>query len=588
MVIVLLAFSMSSIHLPGAITREPVQSIGETVHYIDAGSATHEAANSPSTSRALASSRIIYVDGSNAGDPLQDGSSLHPFDTIGKATNAATSGDTIKVAGNCTYNESVSIRESISLTKWKYAQDPIIDGTKSGRNYVLDVETSDVTVSGFVIQGPTRVVPHYGILCLGNTDRINISGNVITENDYGIWVYPGSHKGLVITGNTVDNAQRGMIIYGLENSPVQESFITNNTVRGYWPAVEEALGAGLFLEYGNNNSIAGNEFRNFTDATYLLYTSSSICTNNTIYDCYAGIASYDSMNSTFAGNDIRGCNCGIYCNSSYLDTITGNFLYDDDFAVVFHSVNLATVLENTVMLSGYEWFVQSFGGNGNCFYHNDVFDVQAPPCYEQNSTDRWDNGSKDGGNYWDDYNGTDIDGNGFGDIPYPVATHTFDNYPLDVPYGPIPIFSQGVRYNCTMSGNVPVSNIYFDELSHSVIFDITVSTLTGQCSLTIPRLLLDGKFMVIEGGPPTLVHLYALSLPVSVQEYAIPSILSWNDTHTSISFAYGQSGTHNVAVMAEFEHPVMGWPDLNGDGQVNILDIAIVARHFGQKTNPQR
>ena len=44
------------------------------------------------------------------------------------------------------------------------------------------------------------------------------------------------------------------------------------------------------------------------------------------------------------------------------------------------------------------------------------------------SDNQWDNGSM--GNYWDDYNGTDADGDGIGDTPYVVSSKGQDNFPL--------------------------------------------------------------------------------------------------------------------------------------------------------------
>jgi len=45
----------------------------------------------------------------------------------------------------------------------------------------------------------------------------------------------------------------------------------------------------------------------------------------------------------------------------------------------------------------------------------------------------WDNGEE--GNYWSDYTGEDLDGNGIGDTPYliPDKGKATDNYPLMKP-----------------------------------------------------------------------------------------------------------------------------------------------------------
>jgi hypothetical protein len=48
------------------------------------------------------------------------------------------------------------------------------------------------------------------------------------------------------------------------------------------------------------------------------------------------------------------------------------------------------------------------------------------------ATTFWDNGCE--GNYWDDYNGSDADRDGIGDVPYVVDADNVDHYPLMFPY----------------------------------------------------------------------------------------------------------------------------------------------------------
>jgi len=78
----------------------------------------------------------------------------------------------------------------------------------------------------------------------------------------------------------------------------------------------------------------------------------------------------------------------------------------------------------------------SHGASNNTIYHNNFINNQkdmddahsAAPWLYDISINNWHNGSR--GNYWSDYNGTDNDGDGIGDIPHFVYENNQDNYPL--------------------------------------------------------------------------------------------------------------------------------------------------------------
>jgi len=61
--------------------------------------------------------------------------------------------------------------------------------------------------------------------------------------------------------------------------------------------------------------------------------------------------------------------------------------------------------------------------------------------YYPSNNNAWDRGYPSGGNYWSDYNGSDVNRDGLGDSPYLVFDNDTDHYPLYAPIASVDIQS---------------------------------------------------------------------------------------------------------------------------------------------------
>jgi len=146
--------------------------------------------------------------------------------------------------------------------------------------------------------------------------------------------------------------------------------------------------------------------------------------------------------------------------------------------------------------------IQLINSDGSLVYHNNfIGNVHQATC--SFGVNIWDNGYPAGGNYWGDYNGTDLyngpeqnetGGDGIGDVPQDVYFGIIeDDFPL---MAPINLFDAGVwngiPYNVDVISNSSVSDFYFnpDEGAFLRFNVIGQDGTTGFSRVTIPKDLL--------------------------------------------------------------------------------------------------
>jgi hypothetical protein len=116
----------------------------------------------------------------------------------------------------------------------------------------------------------------------------------------------------------------------------------------------------------------------------------------------------------------------------------------------------------------------------------------------------------------------------------------------------------GQNYLVTVFSNSTINAFNFNETSEEISFNATgPDGTTGSCLVAIPKALLNRTYF----------RVFADSVPVS-------SITNENATHKFISFKYLHS-TKQIRIATP------GPGDINEDGKVDILDVAVAAYAFG-------
>jgi len=134
--------------------------------------------------------------------------------------------------------------------------------------------------------------------------------------------------------------------------------------------------------------------------------------DNNIVDNYCGISLYCSWYNIIYGNKISANVYGIHISPSLgfssKNKIYGNIIKNNHYGIRFDSPD-----------------------DNNIFHNDFINNIQHAYDYWENT---WDDGYPSGGNYWDDYIGTDGNNDGIGDSPYDIpGDRNQDGFPLIEP-----------------------------------------------------------------------------------------------------------------------------------------------------------
>ena len=272
--------------------------------------------------------------------------------------------------------------------------------------------------------------------------------------------------------NTIIDGKAAENVISIRASSVK---ISGFTIKNSSPVI----GCGIFIERSEDVIICNNNVVNNGIGIQITFCSKSQIYENAISANYMGIQIfYSSSNNAIYRNAIFNNDFGIYI---FYYSI-GNLFYENE-------------------IYGNTWGVYlSLYCNNNVFYHNNFVDNVEYNVYAEQTANTWCYGGE--GNYWDDYEGEDLDKDGIGDTPYVITGKNKDYCPLMGRYYTFAVPFKGENYRVSIVSNSTISNFTFQfaaELRTKIILFNASSTngTAGFSRVVIPKGLMGNVHAVL-------------------------------------------------------------------------------------------
>lgn len=334
------------------------------------------------------------------------------YKTIKSGLANCTDGDSVIVNSGFYKEGNITIDKAIQFIG---INTPVIDGEK--KHEVLSIRASGVTVQGFRIQHSGYAsLDDPGGIKVYDSKNIVIRDNYLHDNFFGIYIQYCSH--VLVKNNTIvafgkEEQEIGNGIHCWKSDSLQIignrmsgnrdgiyfEFVTHSVI---WRNVSyNNIRYGLHFMFSNNDAYYTNYFKNNGAGVAVMFTKNVVMMNN-VFDENWGDAAYGLLlkeisDCEMSGNRFRKNTSAIFMDGTNRMIISKNIFKDNGWGMKIQANCMDNVIE-----------YNNFLGN--------TFDVSTNGTLTLNKFNE---------NYWDKYEGYDLNKDKVGDIPYhPLSVYS--------------------------------------------------------------------------------------------------------------------------------------------------------------------
>ena len=332
-----------------------------------------------------------------------------PYQKIQAAINASSDGDTIMVEAGNYFEKNLVVNKSVTLSGIGY---PVLNG--EFKYEIISVKANHVSILGFklVQSGISSIVDIAGIKTYDCRDVL-IAGNILDDTFFGIYIQNGTNcivKNNQLVASAKTEQESGNGIHCWKSDSLQ---IIGNSITGHRD--------GIYFEFVTNSVIWRNiSFDNMRYGLHFMFSHNDAYISNVFQHNGAGASVMFShgvkmFNNLFKDNWGDGA-YGVFLKEMSNSYMLGNTFTKNTVAVFMEGATNIEVEKNIFLSNGWAFKIQASSSNVTITQNNfigNTYDIGTNGSLVLNTFNH---------NYWDKYEGYDLNKDGLGDVPYrPVS-----------------------------------------------------------------------------------------------------------------------------------------------------------------------